>query len=214
MSLELIGRKLGMTQIFTEDGDRVPVTVIEAGPCTVVQKKTDERDGYSALQIGFAEKKAKQTPKAMQGHFAKANTTPKRVLVEVHVEAKDLEGYQVGQELTCDGEGYKVGQRVDVIGTTIGRGFTGVVKRHNFPTRSISHGNHEFFRHGGAMSAGTFPGRIRPGLRMAGHYGDSRVTELNLKVERIEPEKNLIYVRGAVPGHPNAYVRIRPTVKG
>jgi len=214
MSLELIGRKLGMTQIFTEDGDRVPVTVIEAGPCTVVQKKTDERDGYSALQIGFAEKKAKQTPKAMQGHFAKANTTPKRVLVEIHVEAKDLEGYQVGQQLTCDGEGYQVGQRVDVIGTTIGRGFTGVVKRHNFPTRSISHGNHEFFRHGGAMSAGTFPGRIRPGLRMAGHYGDSRVTELNLKVERIEPEKNLIYVRGAVPGHPNAYVRIRPTVKG
>jgi large subunit ribosomal protein L3 len=214
MSLELIGRKLGMTQIFTEDGDRVPVTVIEAGPCTVVQKKTDERDGYSALQIGFAEKKAKQTPKAMQGHFAKANTTPKRVLVEIHVEAKDLEGYQVGQELTCDGEGYKVGQRVDVIGTTIGRGFTGVVKRHNFPTRSISHGNHESFRHGGAMSAGTFPGRIRPGLRMAGHYGDSRVTELNLKVERIEPEKNLIYVRGAVPGHPNAFVRIRPTVKG
>jgi large subunit ribosomal protein L3 len=214
MSLELIGRKLGMTQIFTEDGDRVPVTVIEAGPCTVVQKKTDERDGYSALQIGFAEKKAKVTPKAMQGHFAKANTTPKRVLVEVHVEAKDLEGYQVGQQLTCDGEGYKVGQRIDVIGTSIGRGFTGVVKRHNFPTRSISHGNHEFFRHGGAMSAGTFPGRIRPGLRMAGHYGDSRVTELNLKVERIEPEKNLIYVRGAVPGHPNAYVRIRPTVKG
>jgi large subunit ribosomal protein L3 len=214
MSLELIGRKLGMTQIFTEDGDRVPVTVIEAGPCTVVQKKTDEHDGYSALQIGFAEKKAKQTPKAMQGHFAKANTTPKRVLVEIHVEAKDLEGYQVGQELTCDGEGYKVGQRVDVIGTTIGRGFTGVVKRHNFPTRSISHGNHESFRHGGAMSAGTFPGRIRPGLRMAGHYGDSRVTELNLKVERIEPEKNLIYVRGAVPGHPNAFVRIRPTVKG
>jgi large subunit ribosomal protein L3 len=214
MSLELIGRKLGMTQIFTEDGDRVPVTVIEAGPCTVVQKKTDERDGYSALQIGFAEKKAKQTPKAMQGHFAKAKTTPKRLLVEIHVEAKDLEGYQVGQELTCDGEGYKVGQRVDVIGTTIGRGFTGVVKRHNFPTRSISHGNHEFFRHGGAMSAGTFPGRIRPGLRMAGHYGDSRVTELNLKVERIEPEKNLIYVRGAVPGHPNAFVRIRPTVKG
>ena len=212
MSLELIGRKLGMTQIFTEDGDRVPVTVIEAGPCTVVQKKTDERDGYSALQIGFAEKKAKVTPKAMQGHFKNADTTPKRVLVEVAVEAKDLDAYQLGQQVTC--EGYEPGQHVDVIGTSKGRGFTGVVKRHGFPTRSISHGNHEFFRHGGAMSAGTFPGRIRPGLRMAGHYGDSRVTELNLKVERIEPEKNLIYVRGAVPGHPNAFVRIRPTVKG
>ncbi len=213
MSLELIGRKLGMTQIFTEDGDRIPVTVIEAGPCTVVQKKTDDRDGYTALQIGFGDKRAKNTPKAMQGHFAKASSGPKRVLVEVKVEAKDLDGYQLGQQLTCEGEGYQVGQRVDVIGTSIGRGFTGVVKRHNFPTRSISHGNHESFRHGGSMSAGTFPGRIRPGLRMAGHYGDARVTQLNLKVERIEPEKNLIYVRGAVPGHPNAFVRIRPTVK-
>jgi len=212
MSLELIGRKLGMTQIFTENGDRIPVTVIEAGPCTVVQKKTDERDGYTALQIGFGEKRPKLVPKALQGHFAKANTTPKRLLVEVKVAAAELEGYQVGQQLTC--EGYQVGQRVDVIGTSIGRGFTGVVKRHNFPTRSVSHGNHESFRHGGSMSAGTFPGRIRPGLRMAGHYGDARVTQLNLKVERIEPEKNLIYVRGAVPGHPNAFVRIRPTVKG
>jgi large subunit ribosomal protein L3 len=212
MSLELIGRKLGMTQIFTEDGDRIPVTVIEAGPCTVVQKKTGERDGYTALQIGYGEKRAKLVPKPMQGHFAKASTTPKRVLVEVRIGASELEGYTLGQQLTC--EGYKVGQRVDVIGTTIGRGFTGVVKRHGFPTRSVSHGNHESFRHGGSMSAGTFPGRIRPGLRMAGHYGDSRVTQLNLKVERIEPEKNLIYVRGAVPGHPNAFVRIRPTVKG
>lgn len=212
MSLELIGRKLGMTQIFTEDGDRVPVTVIEAGPCTVVQKKTQENDGYCALQIGFAEKKAKQTPKPMQGHFANASTTPKRVLVEVAVEAKDLDGYQLGQQITC--EGYQPGQRVDVIGTSKGRGFTGVVKRHGFPTRSISHGNHEFFRHGGAMSAGTFPGRIRPGLRMAGQHGNTRVSELNLRVERVDAEKNLIYVRGAVPGHANAFVRIRPTVKG
>lgn len=212
MSLELIGRKLGMTQIFTESGDRIPVTVIEAGPCTVVQKKTGDRDGYSALQIGYGEKRAKLVPKAMQGHFAKANTTPKRVLVEVKVTPTDLDGYQVGQQLTC--EGYKVGQRVDVIGTTIGRGFSGVVRRHHFPTRSVSHGNHESFRHGGSMSAGTFPGRIRPGLRMAGQMGNARRTQLNLTVERIEPEKNLIYVRGTVPGHPNALVRIRPTVKG
>jgi large subunit ribosomal protein L3 len=211
MSLELIGRKLGMTQIFTESGDRVPVTVIQAGPCTVVQVKTDKSDGYTALQIGFAEKKAKHTPKGMQGHFAKANTAPKRVLVEVAVEAKDLEGYQVGQQLTC--EGYQAGQHVDVIGTSKGRGFTGVVKRHGFPTRSESHGNHESFRHGGAVSSGTFPGRIKKGLRMAGHYGDSRVTQLNLVVERVDAAKNLIYVRGGVPGHPNGFVRIRPTVK-
>ncbi len=212
MSLELIGRKLGMTQIFSESGDRIPVTVIQAGPCTVVQLKTDERDGYSALQIGFAEKKAKHTPKAMQGHFAKANTAPKRLLVEVAVEAKDLEGYQVGQELTC--EGYQVGQHIDVIGTSKGRGFTGVVKRHGFPTRSPSHGNHESFRHGGAVSSGTFPGRIKKGLRMAGHSGNARVTQLNLRVEKVDAAKSLIYVRGAVPGHADGFVRIRPTVKG
>ena len=211
MSLELIGRKLGMTQIFSDSGDRVPVTVIQAGPCTVVQVKTDKSDGYTALQIGFADKKAKHTPKGMQGHFAKANTAPKRVLVEVPVEAKDLESYQVGQQLTC--EGYQVGQHVDVIGTSKGRGFTGVVKRHGFPTRSPSHGNHESFRHGGAVSSGTFPGRIKKGLRMAGHYGDSRVTQLNVVVERVDAAKNLIYVRGGVPGHPNGFVRIRPTVK-
>jgi len=211
MSLELIGRKLGMTQIFSESGDRVPVTVIQAGPCTVVQVKTAKSDGYTALQIGFADKKAKHTSKGMQGHFAKANTAPKRVLVEVPVEATELESYQVGQQLTC--EGYQPGQHIDVIGTSKGRGFTGVVKRHGFPTRSPSHGNHESFRHGGAVSSGTFPGRIKKGLRMAGHYGDSRVTQLNVVVERVDAAKNLIYVRGGVPGHPNGFVRIRPTVK-
>jgi large subunit ribosomal protein L3 len=212
MSLELIGRKLGMTQIFNESGDRVPVTVIEVGPCTVVQKKSGESDGYSALQLGFADKKKKHTPKAMQGHFAKAKTEPKRVLVEVPVDAQELESYQVGQQVTC--EGYKAGEFVDVIGTSKGRGFTGVVKRHGFPTRSDSHGNHESFRHGGAVSSGTFPGRIKKGLRMAGHSGNERVTQLNLRVERVELEKNLVYVRGAVPGRADGFVRIRPTVKG
>jgi large subunit ribosomal protein L3 len=212
MSLELIGRKLGMTQIFNESGDRVPVTVIEVGPCTVVQKKSSDSDGYSALQLGFADKKKKHTPKAMQGHFATAKTEPKRVLVEVLVDAKELESYEVGQQVTC--EGYKAGEFVDVIGTSKGRGFTGVVKRHGFPTRSDTHGNHESFRHGGAVSSGTFPGRIKKGLRMAGHSGNSRVTQLNLRVERVELEKNLVYVRGAVPGAADGFVTIRPTVKG
>jgi len=211
MSLELIGRKLGMTQIFSESGDRIPVTVIQAGPCTVVQVKTDESDGYSALQLGFADKKPKHTPKSMQGHFAKASTAPKRVLAEVPVDEKDAANYQVGQTVTL--EGYQAGQHVDVIGTSKGRGFTGVVKRHGFPTRSDSHGNHESFRHGGAVSSGTFPGRIKKGLRMAGHYGDSRVTQLNVVIERVDAEKNLIYVRGGIPGHPDGFVRIRPTVK-
>jgi len=212
MNLELIGRKLGMTQIFTESGDRIPVTVLEAGPCVVVQKKSDETDGYCALQIGFQEKKAKHTPKAMQGHFAKAKAKPQRVLVEVAVEAKDLGSYEVGQQVTI--AGYEAGQRIDVIGTSKGRGFTGVVKRHGFPTRSPSHGNHESFRHGGAVSSGTFPGRIKKGLRMAGHSGNSRVTQLNLRVEKVDAEKNLIYVRGAVPGHADGFICIRPTVKG
>jgi len=212
MSLELIGRKLGMTQIFTEAGDRVPVTVIQAGPCTIVQKKSEATDGYTALQLGFADKKAKHTPKAMQGHFAKGKSAPKRVLVEVPVEAKELETYELGQEVTC--QGYEPGQRVDVIGTSKGRGFTGVVKRHGFPTRSDTHGNHESFRHGGAVSSGTFPGRIKKGLRMAGHSGNSRVTQLNVRVERVDLEKNLIYVRGAVPGQADGFVTIRPTVKG
>jgi large subunit ribosomal protein L3 len=212
MSLELIGRKLGMTQIFNEAGDRVPVTVLQIGPCTVVQKKSDESDGYAALQLGFADKKNKQTPKGMQGHFAKAKTEPKRVLVEVRVDAKELGSYEVGQQITC--EGYKPGEFVDVIGTSKGRGFTGVVKRHGFPTRSDTHGNHESFRHGGAVSSGTFPGRIKKGLRMAGHSGNSRVTQLNLRVEKVETEKNLVYVRGAVPGAADGFVCIRPTVKG
>ncbi|HXZ86671.1 MAG TPA: 50S ribosomal protein L3 [Myxococcota bacterium] len=212
MALELIGRKLGMTQLFTESGDRVPVTVIQAGPCTVVQKKSDESDGYCALQLGFADKKPKHTPKAMQGHFAKAKTAPKRVLVEVPVEAKELASYELGQEITCGG--YEAGQHVDVTGTSKGRGFTGVVKRHGFPTRSDSHGVHESFRHGGAVSSGTFPGRIKKGLRMAGHSGNARVTQLNLRVERVDLEKNLIYVRGAVPGQDDGFVTIRPTVKG
>jgi large subunit ribosomal protein L3 len=212
MSMELIGRKLGMTQIFNDSGDRVPVTVIQVGPCTVVQKKSEETDGYSALQLGFADKKKKHTPNSMQGHFAKAKSEPKRFVAEVHVDAKELEGVEVGQQLTC--EGYKPGEFVDVIGTSKGRGFTGVVKRHGFPTRSDSHGNHESFRHGGAVSSGTFPGRIKKGLRMAGHYGNSRVTQLNVRIEKVEPEKNLVYVRGGVPGSASGFVRIRPTVKG
>lgn len=211
MALELLGRKLGMTQIFNSDGDRVGVTVLEIGPCTVVQKKSEASDGYTALQIGFADKRVKNTTKPQQGHFAKAKTAPKRMLVEVPIDEKALEAYELGQVLPL--EGYEVGQHIDVIGKSKGRGFAGVVKRHGFPTRGHAHGAHEVFRHGGAMSAGTFPGRIRKGLRMAGHMGDGRVTQLNVRVERVDSEKNLVYVRGAVPGHNNGYVRIRPTVK-
>ena len=206
-----MGRKLGMTQIFNEAGDRVPVTVINAGPCTVVQKKTPESDGYGAVQLGFEERKPKHVSKPLQGHFAKAETTPKRVLFEVRLEGEDLEKLEVGAQIDL-GE-FREGQRVDVTGRSKGRGFAGVIKRHGFAMSTKSHGTHEFFRHGGAMSAGTYPGRVIKGKKMAGHMGDEQVTTLGLRVEKIEAERNLIYLRGAVPGHNDGLVRIRPAVR-
>jgi len=211
MALELVGRKLGMTQIFNEDGDCIPVTVVEAGPCTVMQKKTAESDGYSAAQLGFEDRKPKHSSKARQGHCAKAGQPPKRVLFEVRLSPEELAGLEIGQALTAGV--FEAGQRVDVTGTTKGRGFTGVVKRHGVIGARSSHGTHEDFRHIGSMGAGTYPGRVIPGKRMAGHYGDERVTTLSLRVEKVDAEKNLIFVRGAVPGHTNALVRIRRAVR-
>jgi large subunit ribosomal protein L3 len=207
MSFELLGRKLGMTQIFTDVGDQVAVTVIEAGPCVVVQKKTEEVDGYSAVQLGFEERKEKHTSKAMAGHFAGQGVSPKRVLYEVRLPADQVEGLEIGQEIKLDA--FADVTKVDVEGTSKGRGFSGVVKRHNFGTSKKTHGTHEFFRHGGAMAAGTYPGRIHPGTKMAGQQGNTRVTEIGLTVERVDAEKNLIFVRGAVPGHRHGLVRLR-----
>ncbi|MCE2391610.1 MAG: 50S ribosomal protein L3 [Proteobacteria bacterium] len=212
MSLELMGRKLGMTQIFNEAGDRVPVTVIGAGPCTVVQKKTPESDGYGAVQLGFEERKLKHLSKPLQGHYEKAETSPKRVLFEVRLEGEELDQLEVGQEIGL-AEAFAEIRRVDVTGRSKGRGFTGVIKRHGFSTSSKSHGTHEFFRHAGALSAGTYPGRIVKGKKMAGHMGDEQVTTLGLRVEKIDAERHLIYLRGAVPGHSNGLVRIRPAVR-
>ncbi len=212
MSMEILGRKLGMTQVFRESGDRVPVTVLRAGPCTVVQKKTAEGDGYSAVQLGFEERKEKHTSKPQQGHFSKSGGSPKRFLYEVRVTEQDLAELELGQEITC-AESFEAGQKVDVRGVSKGRGFAGVVKRHNYSTHGSTHGTHEFFRHGGAMSAGTDPGRILPGTKMAGHMGDARVTQLGLRIERIDADRNLIFVSGAVPGHKNGLVRIRASVK-
>lgn len=212
MPLELLGRKLGMTQIFTEAGERVPVTVLRAGPCVVVQKKTPERDGYAALQLGFEERKPKHTTKPLAGHFARAGVAPKRFLFEVRVAPEELERFEIGQELRVT-DAFREGQRVDVTGRTKGRGFTGVIKRWNFSLLGRSHGTHEYFRHGGAVSSGTFPGRIWKGKKMAGRYGNERVTILGLRVERVDAERNLVFVRGAVPGHRNGVVRIRPAVR-
>jgi large subunit ribosomal protein L3 len=202
-----------MTQIFTESGDRIPVTVIQAGPCTVVQKKGVEPDGYCAVQLGFEERKEKHTSGGLRGHFKKADTTPKRFLYEVRATTEEVEGLDVGQEVRVEGN-FEPGQHVDVTGQTKGRGFTGVPKRWNFSLQGRSHGTHEFTRHGGAVSAGSYPGRIFKGKKMAGQYGNERTTTLNLLVEKVDPENHLIFLRGAVPGHRNGLVRIRPGIRG
>jgi large subunit ribosomal protein L3 len=212
--MELLGRKVGMTQVFDENGDRIPVTVVEAGPCVVLQKKTVETDGYVAIQFGFQAAHEKRTPKPLLGHFKKAGATPRRHLFEVRLSAEEAEPLEVGSEVTLAAGTFEPGQKVDVTGRTRGRGFSGVVRRWNFPGKGHSHGAHEVFRHGGSVGAGSYPGRIFPGLRMAGQYGDEQVTTRNLRVVRVDAEKNLLFLRGAVPGHTNAIVRVRPAIRG
>lgn len=201
----IIGRKLGMTQIFDEAGAAVPVTVIEAGPCPVTQVKTEATDGYSAIQVGFGAKKAERATKAERGHAQKAGLehTP-ATLAEFHVEAP--ESYEVGQELTV--EQFEVGGRVKVAGTTIGRGFQGVVKRHGFAGRPGSHG-HPLARNPGSIGPGTNPSRVIKGKKLPGRMGGKRHTERNVRVERVDAERNLIFLRGAVPGSRNSLVYIR-----
>lgn len=216
MAIELLCRKIGMTRFYDETGQSVAVTVLEAGPNPVVQKKTPATDGYSAVQLGFSPAKqplrAKNVSKALKGHFQKANIAPLRALVESRLAAEDAAKIEVGQELRCDL--FSAGQIVDVIGVTKGRGTTGVVKRHNFAVHTEGHGTHEFFRHGGSIGSNSDPGRVIKGLKMPGRYGSERTTTRNLKVVKVEPERNLIFVRGAVPGHANGIVRIRAAITG
>lgn len=212
MSLEFVGRKLGMAQIFNDEGERIPVTVISAGPCVVVQKKTPEQDGYTAVQLGFEERKDKHTSKAQAGHFAKAGVSPRRVVYEVRLSPEEAEGLEPGQELAC-GPAFEGVSKVDVAGVSKGRGFTGVIKRWNFGMPKATHGTHEFHRHAGAMGAGTYPGRIVKGKKMAGQYGSERVTTLGLRVEKLDAERGLLFVRGAVPGHRQGLVRVRPSTR-
>jgi len=210
MAIELLCRKLGMTQIFDENGRAVPVTVLSAGPNVVVQKKTPERDGYSAVQLGYGERRKNLFTKAEQGHFARAGVEPTRHLVESRIDGSEAEGLEEGQEVRCDR--FEPGQSVDVIGTSKGRGTAGVVKRHGFAIKRKTHGTHEFFRHGGAIGAGAFPGKVIKGLKMAGRMGNERVTVRNIEVVRVDAEQNLLFVRGGIPGHRNGLVRVRAAV--
>lgn len=201
----LIGRKLGMTQLFNEDGVLVPVTLIQAGPCPVVQVKTEETDGYSAVQLGFGERNEKHSTSAARGHAAKADLeNAPAVLREFRVQ--DVAGYEPGREITV--EQFEVGQRVKVTGTTKGRGFQGVVKRHGFAGRPGGHG-HPRSRTPGSIGPGTNPSRVIKGKKMPGQMGNKRHTTRNLRVERVDAERNLIFLRGSVPGARNATVVIR-----
>jgi len=210
--LGLIGKKLGMTQVFTAAGELVPVTVIQAGPCTVVQTKAADRDGYAALQLGFGEKKAQRTGKAYRNHCLKAGKGIFEVLREFTADDAAT-AYGVGQELTVDGL-FKVGDLVDVSGVTKGRGFTGVIKRHGFSGFPGSHGTHEYFRHGGSIGNRSYPGRVFKGKRMAGQYGNDNVNTQNVEVIAVRPDDHVVLVRGCVPGARDGTVIIRPAVKG
>jgi large subunit ribosomal protein L3 len=205
----LLGKKLGMTQIFDDQGEVIPVTVIEAGPCYVAQKKTLERDGYIAVQLGFEEIKPSRASKPKLGHLAKNDLPPLRYLREIRVP--DHSDLSEGQKLDVDV--FEVGDRVDVIGTSKGRGFAGVVKRHGFGGGPKTHGQSDRLRAPGAISSGSTPGRVYKGLRMAGRMGGSRVTVQNLEVVLVDPERNLLAVKGAVPGAREGLLVIREARK-
>ena len=199
----IIGKKIGMTSIFTPEGKNVPCTVIEAGPCVVTQIKTVETDGYDALQLGFGEKKEKNTPKAEKKHFEKANTSPKRILIEFRNREINVNDYKLGQVITLadmDGK-IQVDDFVDVVGTSKGKGFQGVMKRHNFGgVGGATHGQHNRLRAPGSMGASSYPSRVFPGQRMAGRTGGERVKMQNLYVLKVIADKNLLLVKGSVPG--------------
>ena len=206
----LIGRKVGMTQVFGDDGNHIPVTVIEAGPCTVVGIRTKQSHGYDALQLGFGAK-TKNVSKPAAGHFKKANVAPMRVMREIRLEKTEkLEGYSVGQALTVDL--FIPGELVDVVGESKGRGFQGGVKRHNWSGGEATHGS-MFHRAPGSIGASSDPSRVWPGHRLPGRMGGERRTVLNVSVVRVMPEQNLLLVRGAVPGANGSLVVVRKSVK-
>ena len=201
----IIGRKLGMTRIFTGDGTAVAVTVVKVGPCPVTQVKTVETDGYNAIQIAFDEAKEKHLSKAMKGHFAKAGTGIFRTLREVRLEAPAT--VEVGQSLSADM--FAAGDKVKVTGTSIGKGYQGVMRRWNFRGINDGHGNEKVHRSGGSIGNNTFPGHVFKGKKMAGQWGDERVTELGLTIVEVRAEDNVILIKGSVPGPRNGLVMVR-----
>jgi large subunit ribosomal protein L3 len=205
----IIGKKIGMTSIYGADGRSVACTVIEAGPCVVTQVKNEETDGYKAIQLAFGERKEKNTPKALKGHFEKAKTTPKRKVVEFRDFRVEFTGdVALGQEIAV-GDVFQEGDFVDVIGTSKGKGFQGVVKRHGFGgVGQQTHGQHNRGRAPGSVGGASYPARVFKGMRMAGRTGNDRVKNINLRILQVIPEKNILVVSGSVPGAKNSYVII------
>ncbi|RME23395.1 MAG: 50S ribosomal protein L3 [Deltaproteobacteria bacterium] len=209
----LIGRKIGMTQLFSDDGTATAVTVIEAGPNAVIQVKTaDGPDRYNAVQLGFEDKKPSRTTRPEQGHFDKAGVTPKKHVVEFRLSEDAVKGYTPGQSVGV-ADVFTEGDLVDVSGTSKGRGFAGVMKRHGFRGFIRTHGTHEYFRHGGSIGTRLTPGHVLKGKKMSGHMGAERVTVQNLKVVKVDAEHNLLFLKGGVPGPNGGIVRVRKAVK-
>lgn len=211
MSLGLIGRKVGMTRIFTEEGASIPVTVLEVVPNRVTQIKTVESDGYTGLQVAYGERRASRINKALTGHYAKAGVAAGAGIKEFNVSADVLSSYQVGGNVTV--EIFSAGQMVDVTGTSIGKGFAGAIKRHNFSSNRASHGNSRSHNVPGSIGMAQDPGRVFPGKRMPGHLGDDKVTTQNLEIVRVDAERNLLLIKGAIPGSKGGDVVVRPAVK-
>ena len=209
MQKAIIGKKIGMTQIFDEKGKVIPVTVVEAGPCVVSMKKTVENDGYAAVQLGFGDLKPNKVNKPMKGHFDKSNVAPKRTLREVRFD--DTDAYELGQIVKADI--FAAGDKIDVTGTSKGKGYAGVIKRWNFQRLKETHGSGPVARHGGSMGACSTPSRVWKGKKMAGHLGTEKVTVQNLAVVKVDVENNLIAVKGAIPGPNGGTVVIKDSVK-
>lgn len=207
----ILGKKIGMTQVFNPSGELVGVTAIEVGPCVVVAKRTVEKDGYVALQVGFDEKPERKAKRPELGHFNKAGVAPMRHLREFRLPQEVADRYEVGQQL--DVTALEMGMKIDVSSKTKGLGFTGVMKRYGFRGAKATHGVHEVFRHGGSLGQNMTPGRVMKGKKMAGHKGNKKITVQNVEIIRVFAADNLIFVRGPIPGGKNNLVTIRPAVK-
>lgn len=208
----LLAKKIGMTQVFDDKGNWASLTVLQVGPCVVLDLKTRERDGYSAIKLGFGEQKPQRVNRPEAGVFAKAETTPKRFVREIRLSEEELAQFQRGQTLTVE-RVFRKGDIIDVTGTSRGKGFQGVMKRHHFKGFRASHGTHEYFRHGGSIGCRLTPGRVFKGMRMPGHMGARRVTVQGIRVYEVVPEQNLLLISGAAPGAPDGYAIVRQAAK-